>query len=99
MPLYHVTLKQDTKGPRRRTVLNGTFDLNDPERRTLKLNLTDAVRAELEATGDYTFRPAAAETNGKSLTKRGGKQGAATPEPAAEPAAPEPGSSVKPEEA
>jgi hypothetical protein len=92
MALYHVTLKDSTRGPRRRTVLSGTFDLNDPERRTLKLNLSDAVKAELEATGDYTFRPAAAETNGKSLTKRGGKQGAAPiPDPAAEPAAPDPG--------
>jgi len=85
----YVTLKDDHKGPRSRVVLGATFKAGDKEKATQRLRLTKEQRAELEASGEYTFRPAAEPVTDGPLSARKRNLGSKKP-PEGEPAAPAP---------
>lgn len=92
---WYVTLNRETRGPRRRTMRGLTFDANVEAQRTHRMQLPDEVKKELAASGDYTFRPAAATGTGEPLTRKDKRQGvpkaAPAPDPAKETADPDPG--------
>lgn len=83
---WHVTLSIKTTGPRRRNLLGALFVAGTP----VRLHLTDEQKAELEATGDWTFRPAADP-------EAAAKKRPARP-PLAPPVAPEPSTPTEPTE-
>lgn len=58
---WWITLKPETRGPRRRSLLGATFNADDVQERTRKLMLTEAQVAELRGNADYGMRKAAAE--------------------------------------
>lgn len=96
----HVTLKDDCKGPRSRVVLGATFKAGDPEKKTQRLRLTKDQRDELEASKEYTFRPAAEPVTDGPLSARKRNLGT-KPATEAEPVviAPPPAAGPKPESA